>query len=297
VITDIVGTNGIIHVIDSVLLPANIVELAVYNPTFSTLVAAVTEAELAETLSGGEFTVFAPTNTAFEALLADLEVTPAELLAREDLGTILTYHALGSEVLAETAIDAAPAFLETVSGFAAVLSPTDDGLAINDANIIVTDVIGTNGVIHAIDAVILPSDIPTLLGYHPNYSSLVAAVAGEGLVEALQGDDLTLFAPNNAAIQALADFLFEGSIPSLLAFDELTTVLTYHVLAGRAQATDLRNGELTMLSTENATVNTAAVPPTIEGAGITSTDWEATNGFIHTLNAVMVPPSIAATLP
>ena len=297
VLTDLVGTNGIIHVIDSVLLPANIVELAIYNPTFSTLVAAVVEAELVETLSGREFTVFAPTNAAFEALLAELGATAEQLLAREDLGTILTYHALGDEVRAETAVGAAPAFLETVSGLAAVLSPTDDGLAINDANIIVTDVVGTNGVIHAIDAVILPSDIPTLLSFHPDYSSLVAAVGAEGLGEALAGPDLTLFAPNNAAIQALADFLFEGSITALLDFEGLTTVLTYHVLAGRATASDLRNGELTMLSTESATVNVVAVPPTIEGAGITSTNWEATNGFIHTLNAVMVPPSIVATLP
>ncbi|MBU6159542.1 MAG: fasciclin domain-containing protein, partial [Myxococcales bacterium] len=296
VITDIVGTNGIIHVVDSVLLPANIVDLAIYNPNFSTLVAAVVEAGLASALTDGTFTVFAPTNDAFADLLAALGATPEELLAREDLGAILTYHVLSGEVRAEDATAIAPSFVSMLSGLTSVVAPTETGLAINDANIVVTDVVGTNGVIHAIDSVILPANIPGLLGFHPDYSSLVAAVGAEGLGDALAGDNLTLFAPDNAAIQALADTLFGGSITDLLAFDGLTTVLTYHVVAGRVQSSGLTNGEVTMLSGESATVNLSSTVPSIEGVGITDTDLEVSNGYIHLVNAVMVPPSIASGL-
>lgn len=101
---DIYGLNGVVHVIDTVLLqpctlPASVVEIATTNEGFSTLVAAVTAANLVETLQGeGPFTVFAPTDAAFLAAIQALNTTAADLLASPDLGSILTYHVAAGKV-------------------------------------------------------------------------------------------------------------------------------------------------------------------------------------------------------
>jgi uncharacterized surface protein with fasciclin (FAS1) repeats len=159
--TDIAATNGIVHVVDKVILPAdkNIVETAQALPDFSTLVDAVVAADLAGTLSGpGPFTVFAPTNEAFAALLAELGVSKADLLANKPLLTaVLTYHTLGARVLKADVVPGPQP--NTVQGENFSISPA---LAITDkrarvANIVTTDVLTSNGVIHVIDRVILPA--------------------------------------------------------------------------------------------------------------------------------------------
>jgi uncharacterized surface protein with fasciclin (FAS1) repeats len=158
--TDILATNGVIHVIDKVLLPANknIVETAQALPDFSILVEAVVAADLATTLSGaGPFTVFAPTNAAFAAALTELGVTKDALFANKTLLTkILTYHVVGSRVL-KADVPVGPA-ITTVEGETFTV---DNTLAITDqrarkAKITATDVLTSNGVIHVIDKVILP---------------------------------------------------------------------------------------------------------------------------------------------
>jgi len=158
--TDLIASNGVIHTIDKVLLPANknIVETAVATPTLSILVEAVTAANLGATLSGtGPFTVFAPTDAAFAALLAELGVTKAALLANTSLLTkVLTYHVLPSRVLKADVPVGAP--IPTVQGETFTV---DAALAITDqrartSNIIATDVLTSNGVVHVIDKVILP---------------------------------------------------------------------------------------------------------------------------------------------
>jgi len=161
VATDVAATNGVVHVIDRVILPAdkNLVQTAQSLPDFSILVEAVVAAGLAPTLSGaGPFTVFAPTNAAFAALLGELGVTKDQLLADTSLLTaVLTYHVLDARVLkADVVPGVQPA---TVQGQAFSISPA---LAITDrrsrtANIVATDVITSNGIIHVIDTVILPS--------------------------------------------------------------------------------------------------------------------------------------------
>jgi uncharacterized surface protein with fasciclin (FAS1) repeats len=133
-----------------------IVEVAAANPDFETLVAAVTAAGLAETLSGeGPFTVFAPTDEAFEALpegVLDALLLPENADA---LTSILTYHVLADEVMAAevTAGD-----VETVEGSTITIT-TDDGVKVNDANVTATDVDASNGVIHVIDAVLVPPTV------------------------------------------------------------------------------------------------------------------------------------------
>ena len=133
-----------------------IVDVAVANGSFGTLVAAVTAADLAETLSGeGPFTVFAPTDDAFAALpdgLVDALLLPEN---KDTLTKILTYHVVAGQVMAA---DVSDGDVATVEGQTVALS-TEDGVSVNGANVIIADVVTSNGVIHAIDAVILPPDV------------------------------------------------------------------------------------------------------------------------------------------
>jgi len=136
--------------------PGTIVDVAVGNEDFETLVAAVQAAGLAETLSGeGPFTVFAPTDAAFEALPEGL--LDALLLEenKDALTSILTYHVLGDEV---TSDEVTAGDVETLEGSTIAIT-TDGGVKVNDANVIATDVAASNGVIHVIDAVIVPPTV------------------------------------------------------------------------------------------------------------------------------------------
>ena len=153
---DIACSNGVIHVIDTVLLPKNVVDIAAGNEDFSTLVAAVTAAGLVETLSGdGPFTIFAPTNEAFAKLPAG---TVEDLLKPENkakLAAILTYHVVPGKVMAADVAGLSKA--TTVQGGDVSIKSKRDTVTINGAKVTVTDIVGSNGVIHVIDTVILPS--------------------------------------------------------------------------------------------------------------------------------------------
>ncbi len=150
---DVDVKNGVIHVIDEVLLPPTVVDIALDNPAFSILVQAVVKAGLVETLSGaGPFTVFAPTNAAFEALFATLEVSGVADLTAEQLIPILQYHVVSGNVRS-TQLSAGS--VPTLNGDIDItLSPAP---AINaTSNIVLTDVQGSNGIVHVIDRVLLP---------------------------------------------------------------------------------------------------------------------------------------------
>ena len=158
--TDIQASNGVIHLVDHVLLPANkdIVATAAALPDFSILVEAVVAAGLVSTLQGaGPFTVFAPTNAAFAALLTELGVTKDALLANKTLLTqVLTYHVVPARVLkAEVPVNTA---ITTVQGqtftITSSLVITDQNM--RTSNITAADVFTSNGVIHVVDKVILP---------------------------------------------------------------------------------------------------------------------------------------------
>ncbi|MCW5658524.1 MAG: fasciclin domain-containing protein [Burkholderiaceae bacterium] len=161
---DVPASNGVIHVIDRVLVPPgvlSVVQMAQANPSFSVLVQAVTTANLAGTLGGaGPFTVFAPTDTAFAATLNELSLTAAQLLASPDLAAILTYHVVAGDLrAADVAALPKPAAVTTVQGGTFTV---DAALAITDgrsrtANLAGTDIVASNGVIHVIDNVILPA--------------------------------------------------------------------------------------------------------------------------------------------
>ena len=167
ILTDIEASNGVIHVIDTVLLPPademsgaemekkDIVAIAAGDERFKTLVAAVTAAGLVETLQGeGPFTVFAPTDEAFAKLPAG---TIEELLKPENkqkLVDILTYHVVAGKVMAADVVTLSEA--ETVLGQKVTIKVEDGKVYINDAQVILTDIEASNGVIHVIDTVILP---------------------------------------------------------------------------------------------------------------------------------------------
>jgi len=135
-----------------------IVDIASENDDFSTLVAAVVAAELAETLSGGEFTVFAPTNEAFDAALESLGLELADLVADKELLTsILTYHVIEGTVLAEAVLTLDGEEVETVNGETIRITIEDDVVVLNDkVRVTATDIVASNGVIHVIDGVLLP---------------------------------------------------------------------------------------------------------------------------------------------
>lgn len=132
---------------------STVVEIAVSNPDFSILVEAVTKADLAGALSAdGPFTVFAPTNDAFNTLFADLGVKGVEGLTAEQLTSILTYHVVSGNVMSS---DLSNTSVKTLNG-AKIKVDLSDGVKINDSNVIAADIKGKNGVIHVIDKVLIP---------------------------------------------------------------------------------------------------------------------------------------------
>ncbi|TVP85734.1 MAG: hypothetical protein EA375_03130 [Acholeplasmataceae bacterium] len=138
----------------------NIVDIALSIEDFSTLVAALIEAELVAALQGeGPFTVFAPTNDAFAALLLELDMTAAELLALETLPEILLYHVVAGQFTAADVIALAadgPVEVETLNGATITISVVEGSVFINDIEVTLPDVMASNGVIHVIDGVLLP---------------------------------------------------------------------------------------------------------------------------------------------
>ena len=229
-----------------------IVDIAAADDRFETLVAAVTAADLAGTLSGdGPFTVFAPTDDAFDALPEGtveglLEDIPA-------LTEVLTYHVVSGDVRAADVVTLNAA--TTLQGDAVDIRVEGDNVFLNEAQVIITDIEASNGVIHVIDAVLLPpADETPQPTPTPNptetpmpdpsiveiavgdgrFNTLVQALTAAGLVDTLSGDGpFTVFAPTDDAFAALPDGTVEGLLADIPA---LTEVLTYHVVSGDVRA-------------------------------------------------------------
>lgn len=158
IVTDIECDNGVIHVIDQVLIPETktIPAVAKSAGVFNTLLAAVTEAELAETLgSEGPFTVFAPTDEAFEKLPKGTVETLLKPENRKQLVSILTYHVVSGRVFADQAVAAAKA--ETLQGQSVTISVDAEGIKINESTVASADIQASNGVVHVIDQVLMPT--------------------------------------------------------------------------------------------------------------------------------------------
>ena len=279
----------------------DIVDTAVDAGSFGTLVAAVQAAGLVETLKGeGPFTVFAPTEEAFAALPAG---TIDALLADPagDLTQILLYHVVPGKVMAADVSDGLEA--DTVQGGKVKFTVADGKVMINDANIVATDVVASNGVIHVIDKVILPpaaeeaaaapvaGTIPEVAAAAGNFNTLLTAVTAAGLAETLSGaGPFTVFAPTDEAFAALP----AGTIEALLAdpAGDLTQILLYHVVPNKVMAADVSDGlEADTAQGGKVKFTVADGKVMINGANIVATDIEASNGVIHVIDAVILPPS------
>jgi transforming growth factor-beta-induced protein len=293
-----------------------IVDVAVANGSFNTLVAAVTAADLAETLSGeGPFTAFAPTDDAFAALpegLVDALLLPEN---KDTLTKILTYHVVSGEVFAADVTDGDVA---TVEGQTIELA-VGEGVTVNGANVIIADVPASNGVIHAIDAVLLPPDVDAAALLAPaeeemaeeemteeiesfgtivdvavlngSFETLVAAVTAADLAETLSGEGpFTVFAPTDDAFAALP----EGLVEALLLpenKDVLVQILTYHVVSGEVFAADISDGDVATVEGQTVELSTAD-GVTVNGASVLIADVPADNGVIHAIDAVLVPSDV-----
>lgn len=289
--TDVVVSNGVIHLIDGVLLPElDIVEKAIITEGTGTLAAAVAAGDLVGTLTGaGPFTVFAPVDAAFEALgtdKLDVLLDPANIAL---LQKVLTYHVISGDIRAADLTDGA--MVTTVEGSNVTIDLSDPMVPmVNGANIIATDIVVENGVIHLIDGVLTENadlvDVATLNGF----PTLVELVGTAGLEATLRGDNMgmgyTVFAPTEDAFAALT------SVPMGQA---LVDVLTYHVVSGTVGSGDLTDGMMvTTVEGSTFTVNISGNDVTItDGAANTVnvilTDVPASNGVVHVIDGVILP--------
>ena len=273
-------------------IPAN----AEATGSHDSLVAALAHAGLVETLQGdGPFTVFAPTDAAFEAAGIDLSTFDTEA-ENETLSDILLYHVISGAVDAANVTDGLVATM--VNGDNVTFTVTNETVMINDANVTDRDVAASNGIIHIIDKVLLPpaeepalEDISGVAAGTGVHDSLVAALAHAGLVATLQGDGpFTVFAPTDEA------FAEAGIDLSTFDNDEanatLTDILTYHVYAGSVAAADVTDGMVaTMVNGDDATFTVVNGTVMVGGATVTSADVAASNGVIHVIDKVLMPPA------
>ena len=156
---DVEASNGVIHIIDGVLMPDDIVDTAIKADGFDTLVTAVVTADLVDALKGpGLFTVFAPNDQAFENLITERDDVDSveDLLGLEELESILLYHVVSEQVMAEDVLGLDGVEVETLLEQKITISIENGDVIINDSNVIITDIQTLNGVIHVIDKVLLP---------------------------------------------------------------------------------------------------------------------------------------------
>ena len=302
-VADIAADNGVVHVIDAVLLPPapvsnTVVDVIVNSEDHTVLEAAVLAADLAGALSAeGPFTVFAPTDAAFTALMEALEVSAEELLAFEGLTDVLLYHVVGAQALAADLSDGQE--ITTLLDQDVTITINGMGVFVNQAMVTVADIVADNGVVHVIDAVLLPEldenlpeTVVDIIVASEVHTLLEAAVVAAGLVDALSGEGpFTVFAPTDDAIVALTEAL-SITAEELLALPNLGEILQYHVVAADAFAEDLSDGQLlTTLLGQDVTVSISDAGVMINDAMVIVADLEAENGVVHVIDAVLLPPT------
>ena len=280
--------------------PQDIVDLLRSRPEYSLLVEAVQAADLVETLkSSGPFTVFAPNNNAFSNLLTELSITKEALFANTALLTaVLTYHVLPKRVVAAD-IPFGKA-IPTVQGDIFKIDKVASKPVITDgrnrtSNIQLANLYASNGVVHGIDKVLLPADkdIVATAQSITDFSILVEAVVAAGLVSTLQGaGPFTVFAPTNAAFAAALTELNISKDDLLANGPLLTSILTYHVVAGRVLKGEVPlNTPITTVQGGKFSINgqLKITDARNRSANITATDVLTSNGVIHVIDKVILP--------
>lgn len=269
----------------------NIVETAIESDDFNTLVDAVVAAGLDGTLSDEtkQFTVFAPTDAAFAALdpvfLADLVNNDTATLTK-----ILTYHVVPGTVMSTDLSNGMR--VKTVQGKHITITIQNGKVYIDDAMVTTADIECSNGVIHVIDAVIVPKDniVETAIG-NPDFETLVTAVVAADLAATLGDEDVqfTVFAPTDAAFAALDPVFLANLVNNDTA--NLTKILTYHVVLGEVMSTDLSDN-MTVATVEGTTITITIDDDGnvfVNDAQVILADIQCSNGVIHVIDTVLVP--------
>ena len=310
------GTDNSIATDDSVAT-ANIVDTAVSAGSFTTLVAALEASGLDAVLAddSSTFTVFAPTDDAFAALGSG--AIEALLADTDALTNVLLGHVIsGNSVSAETAFSLAGGTVDAANGSALAISNVDGALFINDSQVTTADIAASNGVIHVIDAVILPEQAAVVQddggagaggGTTPalanivdtafaagNFNRLGEALKATGLDTVLMDEKInfTVFAPTDAAFDALGD----DTINALLADPStLSDILRYHLLADAVvtaqSAVEIAGTKITAANGDEFALSLNKGSLFVNLAQVTATDVLASNGIIHVIDRVLTPPA------
>ncbi len=284
---------------------SNIVQTASTADTFNTLASLLVSTGLDAVLSdeGRKFTVFAPTDAAFEKLDADtLSALSAD---SEALSNVLLYHVLADkEVNATSAIGLAGGTTDTANGDAIALSLNDGKLFINMSEVTVTDVAASNGIIHAIDTVLIPpasdetgvmlSNIVDTAVNAGTFSTLVTALQATGLDTTLADESatFTVFAPTDEAFAKLGT----DTITALLADTAtLSDILLYHVISGSAvdatTAMSLAGNSTATSNGDDIALSIRDNKLFINDSEVIATDIQTSNGIIHVIDTVLLPPA------
>merc|ERR1712151_131119 len=310
---DVAATNGVVHIIDTVLIPhdlkapkkdkptKSIVQLAMGVKDLGTLVAALQHGKLVTALEGkGPFTVFAPTNEAFAKLPADLLNKLLDPKNLKMLDQVLEYHVVSGAAVYSKDLKSWQN-VKTLEGQNLLVQKHSNGVTINHkAKVTTADVGATNGVVHIIDTVLIPHDlraphttknIVELAVATKDLSTLVTALKAGNLVSALEGKGpFTVFAPTNEAFAKVPS----ATLKSLLDpknVKVLDQVLEYHVVSGNVYSKDLHwRQNVKTLEGQNLLVEKHGSGVTINGkAKVTIADVGATNGVVHIIDTVLIP--------
>ncbi len=291
---DVLATNGVVHIIDAVLIPetTTVFDVVAESDVHNTLEAALSAAGLEETLSNsGSFTLFAPTDAAFEALPEGV----VELLLTDPTGVlseVLLYHAVNSIALSTDLSDGQ--VVTTINGQDVTIGVAGSTVTVNGAEVVIADIPTTNGVVHVIDAVLVPATttVYDVVVNSDDHTILESAINLAGLDELLSSTGTyTLFAPTDAAFNNL-----EAGVLESLTDDPqglLTQVLTYHVLGSIEISSNLVDGPVATVFVETVDILVSGGSVMVNDATVTAADIATINGVVHVIDAVLVPTTLS----
>jgi len=319
--SDLGATNGVVHMVNKLLLPPTIVDHALANPDYDSFSEALVQAELSVVLEGdGPFTVFAPNNVAFEMLIAQLDAafgwSTLQDIPKETLEQVLLYHVVIGKNMTSDDVDGNS--LESAQGESfAVAGATIDDATYTNAEINLLNIQSINGIIHGVEKVLLPDaifqavlgatlDIPARVEDR-GFTTLRSAIELTGMSETWATENFTVFAPNDEAFDGL--FATIDNFNSLSDFDTpeeielLKKLLEYHLYAGTLVESQLMDGntvstvfgDMIGVSVTDAIrlmpSFSDAIPSQVINANIA-----ASNGMIHEINRVLIPTELLSAL-
>ena len=289
--------------------PSNIVEIAMDTPDLSNLVAALSVADgnLVDVLSGGEFTVLAPTNEAFETFLAANGFMSLSEVPTDVLSNILLNHVISGTVNSTNLVDAGSGYSTTNASNMdgdnlSLYFDTSSGVTFNGiSSVVAADIVASNGIVHVVDEVIGLPTVVTFAVSNPAFSTLVAAMTTEGLsvdiVSILSSSDepspFTVFAPTNDAFGSLLAELELNALGDIPVEILEATLGTHVAPEANVRSTDLVDGMSvnTISSTITVSLSDGAklIDPNGRESNIVAVDIQAYNGVVHVIDNVLLP--------